>query len=81
MSASTIVVVVFVFISLLLIIMFYAFYFSQGGSNINCYNCGEKLKFGEHKDYSVRDDDGRTQNICSSCYKRLVRINRKGKYW
>lgn len=67
-------------ISLVVLIGFYAYYFSQGGSNTDCYNCGKKLKFGEHKDYSVLDRENNRQNICSTCYRKLER-KRVGKYW
>lgn len=57
------------------------YYFSQGGSNTSCYNCGKQLRFGEHKDFSIEDSKGNRQNICSTCYKRLERKSHKGKYW
>lgn len=73
-----------IFISLIGIIFsigFLFYYFSQGGSNTVCYNCGKDLKWGDHKNYSIEDENGAPQNICSTCYKRFERLNHKGRFW
>lgn len=73
-------VIVCVFFGIVTIIWF-IYYNIQGGSNLECYNCDRKLKFGEHKDFSIEDENGTRQNICSVCAKRLRNKTYKGKYW
>ena len=68
-------------ISFLAFVIFLIYYFAKGGSNTECYNCGRKLKFGEHKDFSYLNSDGERKNLCSICYKKLERLAHKGKYW
>lgn len=45
----------------------------QGGSNKTCYKCGKDLEWGKQKKYSIEDDSGKRQNICSTCYALLER--------
>lgn len=62
-------------------VIYLAYYFSQGGNNSDCDNCGRKLVFGEHKDYSYLNTDNERKNLCSKCYKKLEKLSHKGKYW
>ena len=65
---------------------YYYDYWKSSAHNRNCYNCEINIDRHNYSDMQIQDDEGKYQNICFTCEKRLKRLqkmksNAQRKHW